>query len=125
MALTQKERCAMRTIEDQTVLSQRDKDLLTELKAVIRQFEPTATVLLYGSVARGTNDPESDYDIMVLTEHQPSAEEKEEIRGAVFDFELPRHIVFSVLFHSRDDWEHGIVSGSPFRVNVEEDAIAI
>ena len=65
----------MRTIEDQTVLSQRDKDLLTELKAVIRQFEPTATVLLYGSVARGTNDPESDYDIMVLTEHQPSAEE--------------------------------------------------
>jgi predicted nucleotidyltransferase len=125
MAAAQKTRCAMRTLEDQTVLSEGDKELLVDLKAVIRQFEPTATVLLYGSVARGTNNLESDYDIMVLTEHPPSAERKEEIRGAVFDFELPRHIVFSVLFHSRDDWEHGIVSGSPFRANVEEDAIAI
>jgi len=115
----------MRTLEDQTVLSDRDKNLLTELKVVIRQFEPTATVLLYGSVARGTNDSESDYDIMVLTERRLSSEEKREIRGAVFDFELPHYVVFSVLFHSQDDWEHGIVSGSPFRASVDEEAIAV
>jgi len=115
----------MRSLEDQTILSERDKELLLELKAVIRQFEPSATVLLYGSVARGTNDSESDYDIMVLTERRLNSEEKREIRGAVFDFELPHYVVFSVLFHSHDDWEHGIVRASPFRASVDEDAITV
>jgi predicted nucleotidyltransferase len=39
-----------------------DRDILIKLKEIIHVIVPTATVLLYGSVARGTQDEESDYE---------------------------------------------------------------
>jgi tRNA nucleotidyltransferase (CCA-adding enzyme) len=41
------------TIELTRVISEDDKALVRELKKVVREFVPTAEVLLYGSVARG------------------------------------------------------------------------
>jgi predicted nucleotidyltransferase len=41
-------------------LSEKDRNLLTELKEVVAARIPEATVLLYGSVARGTATAESD-----------------------------------------------------------------
>ena len=39
-----------------------DRDILIKLKEIVHVIVPTATVLLYGSVARGTQDEDSDSD---------------------------------------------------------------
>ena len=63
----------MKTIEQTHVVSEEDKALLREMKKVIREVVSAAEVLLYGSVARGTQGPESDYDILVLTATAPAS----------------------------------------------------
>jgi hypothetical protein len=50
----------MRTLESLSTLNDSDRTVLRELKERIRRFLPLATVLLYGSAARGTRDAESD-----------------------------------------------------------------
>ena len=115
----------MRTLEQTAVISDEDRESLSALKEVIQESLPTATVLLYGSVARGAQDPESDYDILVLTDEPLSAAKQRAIRGEVFDFELPRGIVFSIIFCEKGEWDAPLLCGSPFRYNVERDAIVL
>jgi predicted nucleotidyltransferase len=41
-------------------ISRGNRDLLIKMKDIVHLIIPTATVLLYGSVARGAQDEESD-----------------------------------------------------------------
>ena len=56
----------MKRLENVHVISQDDKRLLRELKDVVLRWAPDADLLLYGSAARGSRRPESDYDVLVL-----------------------------------------------------------
>ncbi len=60
-------------------ISASDKELLAELKRIVLGFVPDATLVVYGSTARGERTAESDYDVLVLTSSQLSA--KDEDRG--------------------------------------------
>ncbi len=115
----------MKALDQTTVVSPRDRNLLHGVKELIREFLPKAEVLLYGSVARGTQDAESDYDILVLTDSLLSHREQNEIRGAVFDWSIERDIVISMLFRSKDEWNSALAQVSPFHQEVEKDALAL
>ncbi len=71
----------MKTIEQTDVVSKKDKELLLKLKGYIREIAPDAELLLYGSVARGSHGPESDYDILVLTNESLTKDEKPSVIG--------------------------------------------
>ena len=46
------------------------------IKQTARSFLPDARVLLFGSYARGDNNKDSDYDLMVITPHLFTQKEK-------------------------------------------------
>ena len=48
-----------------------------------------------------------------------------EIRDAVYEVELKRGVVVSILLTTMDEWDRPVVRGSPFRKEVERDAIAL
>jgi predicted nucleotidyltransferase len=50
----------VRRLEQVDIISDTDRQLLRQVRVIIQQFVPTATPVLYGSVARGTQDAESD-----------------------------------------------------------------
>jgi predicted nucleotidyltransferase len=56
----------MRQLDEVRVLGESDRQLLRDLKSVILRFVPDATLILYGSVSRGRQGSESDYDLLVL-----------------------------------------------------------
>ena len=58
----------MRLLEKAEGIVGADKTRLEELRDLINRFLTGADVLLFGSVARGTANSESDYDILVLAE---------------------------------------------------------
>ena len=115
----------MRTLEKASAVSDEDKALLQELKAVIQRHRADAEILLYGSVARGTRGPESDYDVLVLTEDPLEWQEEEAVRAAVYELELEHDVIASMIVTSRAQWDRSVVRGSPFRKEVERDAIVL
>lgn len=113
----------MKTLEETMVISPEDKDLLLRVKSAVQQSAPGATVLLYGSVARGTQETESDYDIFVLTDRVLTEQEQDTTRNAIFELELGTEKVISAKFCSRSRWEHH--PNMPFHVEVARDGIIL
>jgi predicted nucleotidyltransferase len=113
----------VRTLEESGVLSTRDIALLQSIKNVVQGFLPTATVLLYGSVARGGQHPESDYDMLVLTEAPLLSKEEDRIDRAIYDLELAHEVVISTTYQSKEQWEEH--RAMPFHIEVDRDAIVL
>ena len=106
-------------------LSPRDKALLQEVKRRVVSIEPNAHVLLYGSVARGTATPDSDYDVLVLTPHKLSTAEEDEIYRAIYELELSGDTVVSTMFYSVEEWNSPVVKASPYHKNVVRESVAL
>jgi len=121
--LGQREVERMKTIEQTHVVSEEDKALLLEMKKLIREVVPTAEVLLYGSVARGVHGPESDYDILVLTDEPLSKNGKRKIERQVLDLELAHDVVLSTIYHSKAEWR--LRAALPFHSEVEKHGVAL
>ena len=112
-----------KTLEEISTISDSSRDLLRRIKTVVEEYEPGATIALYGSVARGTQGPESDYDILILTDTLLSAQEERIIDDALFEIELSVGAVLSTMYYSRAEWESR--PRMAFRVEVEKDAILL
>ena len=73
----------MKHIEDVAQMSPRDKAVLREIRQTIQRLVPGTTVYLYGSAARGTREPDSDLDVLLLTERPLSRAEQSAVADAV------------------------------------------
>lgn len=113
------------TIQGVASLTAAEREILAEVKEAIRRYVPVADVYLYGSVARGTHQPDSDYDILVLARDSVEDDVQESVCDALYEVELAHSVVLSTIFHTWSEWEHSALAGSPFRRNVQQDAIRL
>lgn len=82
------------------------------------------SVVLYGSVARGTQTEESDIDIAVLIKKGQTSKMKSQVTDLVVDLELEYNKVLSVLHIDYDKfktWENIM----PFYKNVKKDGVVL
>lgn len=115
----------MRHLEETKKIKSVDRQLLTDLKSLVLSRIPDATLLLYGSVARDEQAPESDYDILVLLQAPISRQQKTDIRSVIYDLELQHNVVMSIMYYTEDEWNSPVVTISPYRKNVEIDGILL
>lgn len=115
----------MKRLDDVAVIPTRDKDILRELRRAIHTLLPGATVYLYGSGARGTREPDSDLDLLILTETGLSRDEEMAVGDTIYELELARGVVISTIHYARGDWEAPLMRATPFRTLVEAEAILI
>jgi len=106
-------------------LPEQARALLNSVKQIVHRFIPTASILLYGSAARGTHNPESDYDVLILTDRPLSTKEEDIIIDAVYDLELENGVVVSLVFYTQEEWDNPHYVLLPFHQNVEKDAILV
>jgi predicted nucleotidyltransferase len=98
------------------------------LKALRREFtrvlgDQVASMLLYGSRARGEHRPDSDIDVLVVT--HDAVDYGELIRrtsDVVSTLSLENDVVISRAFVSKERFEH---EQSPFLVNIRREGIAL
>ena len=113
----------MRTL-DQIRLKPNERAAIEAAAAVLREKLPVAQIILFGSKARGDDDEDSDIDLLLLTEHRFSWDE----RGGVVELLSPLQLEYDVFFCpvdiAEDDWLHGIYQVMPLRDEVERDGVA-
>jgi predicted nucleotidyltransferase len=115
----------MTTAENASVLALEDREILAAAKAAVKKILPDATLILFGSAARGERKPDSDYDLLVLTERALSNAEQSAVRDALFSIELERGPVLCTLFYSKSEWAAPRTCVNPFHAAVERDAILL
>lgn len=72
----------------------------------ILKVDPDAKIILFGSRARNDADPESDWDILVLTPKKISTTYKNQILDELFFAEMETNQVISSLIRNEKEWEN-------------------
>lgn len=86
--------------------------------------ELLVSVILYGSVARGTQTDESDIDIAVILRRKENADMRERMTDIIVDLELEYNKVLSVLRIDYEEfkmWENTM----PFYKNMKKEGIIL
>jgi predicted nucleotidyltransferase len=115
----------MRRLEAIT-LTPNQTQALDELKQRLFAGFEIESLILYGSVARGEADPESDLDLLVVTQRPfPSRFSRHAITDLVFEVNLRFGTNFSTLVVDRDAWESGLITVLPLRDEILRDGIPL
>lgn len=100
-------------------------DILHLIKETVKAVDSTATIILYGSFARGDDNPNSDIDLLILLDkEQLSPKDKKSIKYPLYEIEFDTGRIISPLVLSRSDWEsrHRI---TPFYESVVNEGITL
>ncbi|HJA12488.1 MAG TPA: nucleotidyltransferase domain-containing protein [Candidatus Mediterraneibacter merdipullorum] len=103
-----------------------DIKILDELvNGILAIMKPSVVqIVLYGSVARGTNTEESDVDVAIFVKNKMNAEMEDKLSDFVVDMNLKYDKVFSVIdinYETFCKWE-GV---TPFYQNVAKEGIIL
>ena|SRR3990172_12507456 len=105
-------------------LRDNDRKAIEAAVKVLGQKFPVVQIVLYGSKARGTDDPESDIDLLVLTSRELTWQERDAVTDALFDVELDYNVVISTIVVSDREWSAGRYAVLPIHDEIERDGVA-
>ncbi|MCW3807621.1 nucleotidyltransferase domain-containing protein [Plebeiibacterium marinum] len=96
----------------------KDETIKQKIKQIVKEKAPRAEVYLYGSRARGTSTPESDWDILILLISSKITDtEEKEITYPLYDLEIDTGEVISPMIYTEEEWNNKY-SVTPFYHNV-------
>ena len=103
----------------------RRPEIVKQIRQAVRHTDPTATVILYGSEARGDARPDSDIDVLILLEgNKRDLQRESEMSGALYDVELATGVLVSPMIMLRSQWENRPFK-TPFYINVVNEGIQL
>ena len=115
----------MKKLREYMVITKDERSLLKRCRNAMEFIDHSVKVILYGSRARGDAEPESDYDLLIITDREVNLKREDIFRRQLFPIELETGVVFTVILVSRKDWDSALYGAMPFYQNVERDGIVI
>jgi predicted nucleotidyltransferase len=115
----------MKTFNPQSMNLLADAALLARCRAAVQAVAPGASVILYGSRARGSATPESDYDLLVLVEGPLTRQLEDLIGDKLYALELESDSVFSLLVYEKKIWDSPLYKAMPLHRNVDREGILL
>ena len=106
-------------------MTKKERDITQMIKSRIRQKNPFADIILFGSHARGQSHKDSDWDILILlNQSNVNRMIEKEYRDELFDVELEIGEPISLFVFSKSEWEqkHQI---TPLYQNIKREGILL
>jgi predicted nucleotidyltransferase len=100
------------------------RTILQEIKKSILHLIPDAEVILFGSRARQDFHPDSDWDILILTDVEATHLLKRRISDRLFYIGLEFEICINMLLLNRHDW-NGKFKHYPLHSEIEKNGLVI
>jgi uncharacterized protein len=79
--------------------------VLSRIKQQVKEIDPSADIILYGSRARGDERPDSDWDILILINAKADIETEKVFRHKLFDLELKLGEAVSTSVYNKQEWK--------------------
>lgn len=114
----------MKTLERAELTVDEIRSILEAVR-LIKSELPVTRVILFGSKARGTAQPDSDIDLLVLTSDPVTPELRREISGRLFDVSLHDNVPISSIVISEHDWSEGLIRHMLIHSEVERDGCKV
>jgi len=114
----------MKRLEDIT-LTPIQQEALAELQRRVCSEFAIESLILFGSVARGEADEESDVDLLIVTPKPLDRPVRHEITKIIFRINLKYGTNFSSLVVDRENWEKGLLSLSPIREEILKEGVPL
>jgi len=109
---------------DEIALPPNERQAIEAAAALLREKLPVTQVILFGSKARGDDHEDSDIDLLLLTEHRFSWDERCGVVELLSPLQRQYDVLFSSVDISMDDWFRGVYQVMPLRDEVERDGVA-
>ncbi|MBI4545195.1 MAG: nucleotidyltransferase domain-containing protein [Gemmatimonadetes bacterium] len=104
-------------------MSPEDHSILEEFAARVRELEPRARIWAFGSRARGTAHPESDFDLCIVVPERRDPLDSA-IRDIAWEIGFERERVLTTVMLSAYDFEQGPMSASSLVANIRREGRA-
>lgn len=101
------------------------KVILTEIKNIVQRVEPDATIILFGSYARGEQNINSDIDLLILINKEKMTwEDEKRITYPLYNFQFMENIPISPVVKTKTEWELKF-RNTDFYLNINDDGIQL
>lgn len=107
------------------LVEMKQEELLQRVKQTVREAEPGAEIILFGSRARRDAGAESDWDFLVLVDEPVSDARADAIRHRLYEIEWESGEVLSAVVRSRQEWHSPRYRAMPFRQHVEREGVTL
>jgi len=104
-------------------MSPEDRGLLDLFASRVRRLAPSAAIWAFGSRARGSASPESDFDLCVIVPHA-TRELKEGIHQIAWETGFDHGTVLAPVILAEEDFERGPMSASTLVATIRREGIA-
>lgn len=106
-------------------LSQKERDSIVEVSQALKSELPVTRVILFGSKARGTSEPDSDIDLLLLTSCPVSSELRIAISERLAEVNLQNDVPLTSVVVSEQEWTEGLIQHMLIHSEVERDGCEI
>ncbi|OFX35122.1 MAG: hypothetical protein A2X08_04945 [Bacteroidetes bacterium GWA2_32_17] len=104
---------------------QKQENITNKIKEKVKNIDTMATVILYGSRARGDFKINSDWDILILTPEPVNFKTEEKFSYPLYELEWETGNIISVLVKSKQEWESPKYKVTPLYQNIKKEGIKL
>jgi len=106
-------------------LSEAQYHAVLEAKRQLKQEFPVEKLIVFGSVARGEADEESDLDLLVITSEPATHRIRNRMSDVIFEINLKYGTNLSIVVVEKSLWNEGILSLTPFYEEVQREGVSV